>query len=66
MIEEIDPVFHTPTLVSLLRAQGLANPAKELLERLLKNNPNDSRLLLLKEEKKDLQTLSTQENAHVH
>ncbi len=36
---DLDPIYHTETMVKILREQGSAQYALELAEKILKNNP---------------------------
>lgn len=40
----LDPIFHTVSMVRVLRAQGLADYARTLLEQLRLKSPSDPRL----------------------
>ncbi len=54
MALELDPIYHTETMVRILREQGSSLLAMELAEKILQNNPeNDSVRQLLGEMKEE-------------
>src|SRR5262245_41232944 len=49
MAFELDPVFHTETMVKILKAQGHLSLAANLLEKVLEKSPENPRMLSLRE-----------------